>query len=164
MSQENGREIIAQGARAGVLLPLALDAVFDYHVPDGMQLRAGDYVRVPFGRKFAYGVVWGQGNGEIDEKKIKSIESLCASLPPMSDAMRAFIDWAAWYTLAARGMVLKMAISIPEALLSPEKETRYRLTLDMAAKLTPSRARIVAYLNDGVARSAKEITTQAKTA
>jgi primosomal protein N' (replication factor Y) len=162
MSEFNGREIIVPGARAGVLLPLVFREPFDYRVPDGMEVRAGDWVRVPFGRKSVWGVVWGKGAGEVGEGKLKSIESCAAHIPPMNDAMRAFLDWVAWYTLAPDGTVLKMAIPVPEALEPLKEETRYRLGAVGDLRLTPSRTRILAYLSDGADRSVKEIVIHAK--
>ena len=41
-----------------VLLPLALDHPYSYRVPEGAELAAGDYVRVPLGPRQAIGVVW----------------------------------------------------------------------------------------------------------
>ena len=120
MSEPNGREIIAPGTCAGVLLPLVFREPFDYHVPEGMELKRGDYVRVPFGRKSVWGVVWGQAAGGIDEKKIKTVERKAAHLPPMSKAMRALLEWVAWYTLSPLGLVLKMALPVTEALEPPK--------------------------------------------
>jgi primosomal protein N' (replication factor Y) len=165
MSEQNGREIITQGAHVQVLLPLVFRTPFDYRVGEGIAVRAGDWVEVPFGKKSVWGVVWGTAPGTVDEKKIKTILRLCGHLPPMSDAMRSFIQFVARYTLAPLGMVLKMVITIPEALEPPEAETRYRmptLPVETAPKLTPARQRILAYLSDFTPRSPKEIILHAK--
>ena len=154
MSDENERAIIAPAKTVGILLPVVLRGCFDYAVPEGMQLNLGDYVRVPFGRRSAWGVVWGAAQGVVDAAKIKAVESVAAHLPPMSAEMRGFIDWVAWYTLAPQGMVLKMALSSEEALEAPEEEARYLLG-EVAGRQTPSRLRIVSYMNDGTPRSAK---------
>src|SRR5581483_8712886 len=81
---------------------------------------------------------------------------------PMSETMRKFIDWVAWYTLAPAGQVLKMALSVPDAL---EAETRDKWLLageKTDLKLTPARTRIIAYLSDAAPRSRQEIITHAK--
>jgi primosomal protein N' (replication factor Y) len=123
MCEQNGREIIRAGDRVAVLLPLVFANAFDYRVEGGMELAAGDWVRVPFGRKSLWGVVWGKGSGDVEEAKLRTVEAFAAHLPPMSAPMRSFIEWVAWYTLAPSGMVLKMAIAVPEALeQSGEKE------------------------------------------
>lgn len=107
-----------------LLLPLPFDKVFDYLVPEGMELSPGDYVRVPFGSQEVYGVVWGSEAGSQKPEKLKTIAARVDYLPPMSAQMRSFIDWVAWYTLAPRGNVLKMAMSVPEALHPPSTRQR----------------------------------------
>ena len=64
-----------------ILLPLPFAHGFDYRVPEHMEVRAGDYVRVPFGRKSLWGVVWGEAEGGVEEKKIKEIEAIAATIP-----------------------------------------------------------------------------------
>lgn len=168
MSEPNERAIIQSVGRVAVLLPVVLRGVFDYRVPEGVQVQPGDYVRVPFGKRSLWGVVWDAPSGEVPEARIKSIDAVAAHLPPMNAALRRFIDWLAWYTLSPQGMVLKMALSSPEALEPPEAEVRYvasELRLENSEqniKMTPSRQRILSYLSDGVARAAKDIVLHAK--
>ena len=45
--------------RCAVLLPLPLESVYDYRVPDGMTVEAGKFVTVPLGVRRVAGVVWG---------------------------------------------------------------------------------------------------------
>ena len=48
-----------------VLLPLPIDTPFDY-AADELELRAGDYVEVPFGPRQVIGVVWdGAPDGRV---------------------------------------------------------------------------------------------------
>ena len=42
-----------------VLVPVALNQVYSYRVPDGLGLDIGDLVRVPLGTREATGAVWG---------------------------------------------------------------------------------------------------------
>lgn len=160
---ENERVIVSKSRRVSVLLPVVLRGVFDYRVPEGMDVVAGDYVHVSFGKRKLWGVVWGEATSTVDEIKIKPIEGRAAHIPPMCEQMRRFIDWVAWYTLSPQGMVLKMVLSSEEALEPPKPEERYRVApATSGIRLTPSRQRIQAYLSDGVARTLGEITTHAK--
>ncbi|HEU5046847.1 MAG TPA: primosomal protein N' [Rickettsiales bacterium] len=162
MNRENEIEIIAAESKAGVLLPLVFSTPFDYRVPEGVSVQPGDYVRVPFGKKSVWGVVWGKAEGDVSDAKVKTIETLAAHMPPMSEEMRKLVDWVAWYTLAPKGQVLKMALSVPEA-LEMAQEPKWQLSeIAKEIKLTPARQRILAYLADNVARTAKEITLHAK--
>ena len=89
-------------------LPLPLTDAYDYKVPDGLTLAAGDFVRVPLGPRRMAGVVWGKGSGDVPEAKMKAVVARL-DVPPMTDEARAFVDWVAEYTLNPPGAVLRMA-------------------------------------------------------
>jgi primosomal protein N' (replication factor Y) (superfamily II helicase) len=127
-----------------VLLPRPFACGFDYRVPEHMQLRAGDYVQVPFGARELLGVVWGAGTSAVAEDKCKFILNAYPELPLMPQALRALIEWCAAYTLSPKGMVLKMAISVPEAITAqPASARAYGLLHVEAAALTPARKRVI---------------------
>ena len=100
---------------AKVLLPLAVAEPFDYVIAQEMTLSLGDYVRVPFRGGHKVGVVWGlpEGKSDVPANKLKEVEAKI-ELPPMPEPLMKLIDWVADYTLSFKGMVLKMAISVPE--------------------------------------------------
>jgi primosomal protein N' (replication factor Y) len=87
---------------------------FDYAVPEGLTLHAGDIVSVPFGKNTLLGVVWGKGTAQIPASRIKAVATHHDQFAPFSPGLRAFIDWAAWYNCAARGAMLKMSLPIAE--------------------------------------------------
>ena len=132
-----------QGERVEVLLPRPFAHGFDYIVPDGFTLRVGAYVSVPFGASEMVGVVWGEGGQNVALEKCKAVLQHHHFLPPMADAMRALIDWVADYTLAPIGMVLKMALSVPDAILKPPQETFYSLQHVEAGTLTAARKQVI---------------------
>lgn len=160
---------IPAGQRVAVLPALPLGAgwggtrggAYDYRVPDGMVLRPGDFVRVPLGRRTALGVVWGPGAGDVADEKIKDVlERLDA--PPMSDIQRRFIDWVAAYTLSPAGAVLKMAMSVPDALEAPKPVIAYSLASRVPnIKITAARQRVFDVLADGPPRIAAELARDA---
>lgn len=115
------------GQRVEVLLPRPFDHGFDYRVPEGMAVGAGDYVTVPLGRQRLVGVVWGDGLGEVDAAKCKEIAAVHTHLEPMPECMQRFIDWSAAYYLSPKGMLLKMAIPLAEAITEPQVQTVYRV-------------------------------------
>ncbi|MFD2251956.1 primosomal protein N' (replication factor Y) [Pseudochelatococcus lubricantis] len=138
-----------------VLLPVALDKAYSYAVPEGMALDAGDVVRVPLGKRETVGVVWtahaeaGEGAGGL-KRVIGRID-----VPPYSERMRAFIDWIAWYTLAPRGLAMRLALRVPEGggednarLLEPPR-IGVRRAGDSPARMTPARARVLAAAMNG---------------
>ena len=101
--------------RVSVLLPLPLAGAYDYGVPRESNVSPGDFVAVPLGRRQLVGVVWGEASGEIASARLKAIAERLPA-PPLPDELRRLIDWVANYTLSPAGAVLRMAMSVPDAL------------------------------------------------
>ena len=77
-----------------VLLPVALDQLYSYRVPDGMALAPGDVVAVPLGARAATGVVWADNpapNPRLDNR-LKYIDERL-DVPPLNGELRQFVDW-----------------------------------------------------------------------
>lgn len=140
--------------RVQVMLPLLLDAPFDYRVPKGMVVVEGSYVLVPLGRqgKQIVGVVWSvDATGEVAEEKLKSILEVYSDIPPMRPEIRAYLDWVAWYTCSSPGMVLKLALSVPVAFTAPKMEVVFHkasLSAEEGIRMTPQRQRVLDVLGD----------------
>jgi len=137
-----------------ILLPTAAPHGFDYRVPEGMTLKAGDIVSVPFGRGESLGVVWGEGKAELAAHKIKPVSAQHTQFPPLCDAMRQFIDWAAWYNCAPKGAMLKMALPIAD--IDKEGRTRVETSVDTAniklAHLSEAQKKAAAALEDKIGK------------
>ena len=144
-----------------VLLPKPFNHGFDYHVPGGMDAKPGSFVMVPFGRQELAGIVWGEGKQNVPKEKLKPIANVLGHLPPVSDRLRGFIDWVANYTLAPKGMVLKMIIPATEALEEPEVVPHYLTQGDIPKPVSPARSKIWDLLADGEARTALDIRKEA---
>ncbi|MFO1190392.1 MAG: primosomal protein N', partial [Alphaproteobacteria bacterium] len=143
--------------RARVLLPLPLTGAFDYRVPSGFgPLEPGTLVRVPFGRRELTGVVWDGGSdlssARIDDAKLKTVAAR-AEAPPLPANLVRFIDWVSSYTLAPAGAVLKMAISVPQA-LGPARPIQGVAASGrtIEGRITAARARVLAVLANGPPR------------
>ena len=154
-----------------VLLPLPLIAPYDYLVPENMAVGPGSYVEVPLGARRATGVVWGAARGDVDPQKLREISALI-DLPPMPENLRKFVDWVAAYTLARRGSVLRMTMSVPRALEPPKAVTVYRPapgidpkseSLPGGVRLTDARRRVLDALSDGRPRTGADISKAART-
>ena len=73
-------------------------------------------VAVPLGPRTVNGVVWDREPDDVPADKLKSVlERLPA--PPLPDVSRRFVEWVAGYNMSSWGPVLKMAMSVPAALL-----------------------------------------------
>jgi len=146
-----------------VLLPLPLSGAYDYRVPghwQGPPIEPGAFVSVPLGRREVIGVVWGQADGDLDETRVKDvIDALDA--PPMTAELRQLVDWIAAYTLAAPGAVLKMAMSVPDALRAPKPRTGYELAGPPPERMTKARERVIEVLRDGPPRAKSDLAEAA---
>lgn len=106
--------------RLSVLFPAPLGC-YDYK--SETPVCPGQFIKAPFGRKTALGVVWNQAPDlSVPENKIKNISETVALNPLPPETIR-FVNWVAGYTLSPVGMVLKMAL-IPE----PEKTSKKPIT------------------------------------
>ncbi len=151
----------APGDRVAVLLPLPLAGAYDYRVPDGLTVSAGDFVSVPLGNRVAAGVVWGVAHGDIAAARIKDILEVL-DCPPLPEVSRRFVEWVAAYTIHAPGGVLKMAMSVPDALSPPKPLTAYTANPSRPDfRLTPARARVIEIAAEGPPRTATELAREA---
>ncbi len=134
---------------ADVLVPLALDQAYSYSVPPHLDLREGDVVRVPLGPRETAGVVWALHDGAGGRGNLKSVIGP-ADAAPLSDKFRQFVDWVARYTLAPRGMVLRMALRTPEQDKPERVAIGVRLAGPPPGRLTPARAKAIAAAQGGL--------------
>jgi len=94
-----------------VLMPVAVDQVYSYRVPEGLDLAPGDVVTAQLGARATSGVVWAENdtpNPRFDNR-LKDIDAKL-DIPPLRSELRKFVDWVADYTLSSRGMVLRMCL------------------------------------------------------
>jgi len=56
-----------------VLLPIPTDGAYSYGVPEGMDLKPGDYVQVPLGNREVAAVVWDEQDNQVDPKKLRDV-------------------------------------------------------------------------------------------
>jgi primosomal protein N' (replication factor Y) (superfamily II helicase) len=132
-----------------VLVPVALDRAYSYRVPAGIEIEPGDIVSVPLGSRDCLGVVWAENSALSPglHNRLKDIDSKL-DYPPLKPELRQFVDWVAHYTLASRGMVLRMALRMGD--LGPARErVGVRLAGPAPQRMTTARARVLRALADG---------------
>ncbi|MFP6757542.1 MAG: DEAD/DEAH box helicase, partial [Alphaproteobacteria bacterium] len=134
------------GDVVSVLLPLPLAKPYDYRVPDDAAVVLGAFVQVPLGPRQVIGVVWGEGRGDVAAEKLRDVAAVL-DLPAMTTAAREFVDWVAGYTLAARGSVLRMAMSVPGAFDPPRPRAVVVRTGQTAHRGTAQREAVMAALD-----------------
>ena len=145
-----------------VLVPVALDRAYSYRVPEAMEIAPGDVVCVPLGARDATAVVWADNpnpNPRLDNR-LKDIEEKL-EVPQLKPELRRFVDWVSNYTLAPRGMVLRMCLRMGEH-LGPERERiGVRLAGPAPARTTSARRRALALLADGLVRGKRDAAEEA---
>lgn len=149
--------------RVSVVLPVSLDASYDYLVPDSLALNVGSFVVVPFGNQERIGVVWDQPDenaGTLDVAKLKTVLNVL-DVPPLAAVSMRFAEWVARYTLTPRGMVLRLMMGAPQA-FEPEKP-RWGVMLSgpPPTRLTDGRRRVLEAAGDGFIRSKTALAAEA---
>jgi len=148
----------AIAGRAGVLLPLPLAGAYDYSIAG--QARRGLLVTAPIGPRESLGVVWGQAQGEIDDKRLKQAIPLPGE-PALPEGLCDFIDWVANYTLTPPGLVLAMALRSRQAFEPETMRTAYIRGTVTPKRMTPPRQRVLEIAGDGLARSCPDLAEEA---
>jgi primosomal protein N' (replication factor Y) len=153
--------------RVGVLLPVAVDRVFDYRLPNGVAVTQGMFVAVPFrGKGTSVGVVWGQAAGDLPDSKLKTVAEVL-DLPPLQPELVEFVSWVAAYTLTPLGMVLRMVLSAPAALGEMPQQMLYRLAdnfpLPRGEEKRPTQKQrlVIDILQDGHAMTLTDLAKEA---
>ncbi len=146
--------------RLSVLLPLPLTGAYDYRLPVGLEAAPGAFVRVPLGRREVVGVVWGEAGGKVASARLREV-SARPDAPPLGAALRGFVDWVAAYTLSPPGAVLRMAMSVVEALGPPRRRLGYAPGGTAPERMTAARVRVLAEAADGPPRPAVELARAA---
>ena len=112
--------------RVEVIIPLALDGLFSYAVPEVLISEApgfsvGCRVVVPFGGKRYYtGVVFSMDK-EAEVTACKEVEQILDATPIIPEAMLKQWEWMAYYYACPLGSILRDAL--PSGLL-PESKTK----------------------------------------
>src|SRR3569623_2564012 len=145
-----------------VLVPVALDQAYSYGVPDGEELVPGDVVSVPLGAREVIGVVWAENQNPAPRlhNRLKDVSEKL-DVPPLREELRRFVEWVSNYTLASRGMVMRLTLRMGEH-LGPERERLgVRLVGDPPKRMTAARARLLDLLSDGLLRANSEAAQEA---
>jgi primosomal protein N' (replication factor Y) len=141
-------------SRISVLLPLPLSGAYDYAsygaVPRGTVMRA------PLGKRELLGVAWGKPPGDVAPERLRIAVPL-DGVPRFPDTLCDFIDWVARYTLSPPGAVLAQALRVPAAFEPEQPRPAFRIGSGKPARLTPARAKVLALMEDGLARSPGDI-------
>ena len=98
---------------ADVILPVPLQGLFTYAIPDGMEVGVGMRVLVTFGRSKTYiGIVDRVHDMKPDGYEVKPIQTVMDSQPLVTDTQLRLWHWIADYYLSPIGEVYNAALPL----------------------------------------------------
>ena len=152
-------------ACVSVVLPYPFASGYSYLRPDDLSLAPGDFVLVPLGGREVPGVVWAlEDSSEVAAEKLKPVLARF-DVPPLSESHRQFLEWLARYTVTPLGSVVKLTLGSGQALVPPTPRKALRLASESpgedALRLTAARRKVLETAADGLARSARDLASEA---
>ena len=113
-----------------VAIDLALDRLFTYEVPVELsgEIKVGQLLRVPFGRREARGFALELSNSPAPGFKLKPIFGIADPAPFFSPVMLKLVRWISGYTCSPIELCLKAAV--PAAVLKPNAKPKQMLFVD----------------------------------
>ena len=128
---------------ADVLMPVGVDTAYSYRVPGDARLEIGDIVVAPLGPRETLGVVVAlRQEGPSEHPNLKSLIGK-APLPPLPQPLLDFVEWTARWTLAPRGLVLRMALHDTSTVPAEAPRIGVRLGGPPPERLTAARQRVL---------------------
>jgi primosomal protein N' (replication factor Y) len=121
-------------AIARVALPVATWQLFDYWIPDGLQIDAGDVVRVRLAGRRQSGVVTAIEQTSDFLERVQPVESI-ADVPRIPGEIMALASFTSAYYLAAPGMAFSLVT--PPLVRARRARKRYDAAIVPANGATP---------------------------
>lgn len=149
-------------SRLRVLTPAVHLGVLDYLRGDH-DAPPGTFVRVPLGPRKVIGVVWddeGLPSKPVPIEKLRPIVEVLDAPALPSETLR-FTEWVANYYLSPPSSVLKMAMSVREALEEPPTTLVYSKANWQPKRITPQRQAVLESVRPGEQLSAQTIAKRA---
>jgi len=131
---------VKASTKVSVLLPVPLNHPFDY--TSDYPLPPGALVKVPFGYRELYGIVW-ETAGPSSSKTLKPLLTAYENIR-LPEVSLKFIEWVSAYTMSSPGQILKMILSAPEA-FEAKGESLYGLAKP-PTRTTPKRKKVIDFL------------------
>lgn len=101
----------------------------------------GTFVSVNVMNRPCVGVIWGIGDSNLPEHKIKNISAIHNARLNITDLqwIKKMSDW----TLIPSGMVLRLIVNIPDAFSPPRMEQMYAFNFDATTRMTDNRIAVM---------------------
>lgn len=127
------------GTIVKVLISNIPNAGYDYRLTAAADI--GTFVSVRVMNRPCIGVVWGIGDSNLPENKIRDVVAVHDARLNITDLqwIKRMSDW----TLMAPGTVLRLIVNIPDAFLPPRTETLYSFDFDSDTRMTQNRMAVM---------------------
>ena len=137
---------------ARIALDVPLDEVFDFLVPEGMEVMRGDLVVAPFGRTRKVGIVVGLADrSAVPAARLKCLERRVEDVPRLAEPHLALLEFCAAYyqrplgEVAAASLPPRLRQTSRRPLRAPEPAAAEAILVP-GPPLTPAQAQAVAAL------------------
>ncbi len=123
------------GTIVKVLISNIPNSGYDYRLPVSADI--GTFVSVNVMNRPCVGVIWGIGDSNLPQSKIKDISVVHDAHLNIADLqwIKKMSDW----TLIPLGLVLRLIINIPDAFMPPRMEQLYSFDFTCAGRMTQNR-------------------------
>ena len=123
------------GTIVKVLIPNVVNTGYDYRLTAAADI--GTFVGVTVMNRPYVGVVWGYGDSNLPESKIKNVTQVYDSRLPITTLqwIKRMSDW----TLMTPGAVLRLIVNVPDAFLPPRVQDLYTYNAQSSARMTDNR-------------------------
>ena len=154
-------EFFHEGDLVAVLTAQPIDRFLDYKAPEG-GCHMGAFVEVPLGPRKVLGVVWGNGAGDFDCAKVRSVIRVL-DVAPMREEMQLFLTRVADYTITPMSQMLRLATRAPGLGDAPSMRKVYRMGTGQPDRITDARTKVLAVLDEygGLSFTLKEVADMA---
>ncbi|MEG2277331.1 MAG: primosomal protein N' [Odoribacter sp.] len=142
-----------------VVVPLAVDGMFTYSVPEELEKRVevGVLVLVSFsGNKKYMAIVWRLHEQKPEGYEVKSLEGIAEEQVKISDLHLRFLLWLSEYYMATPGEVMRAALPVIFRLESFTSITRAMTEID-SMDLSPNEIALLDFLQPGVYVALKDV-------
>ena len=160
---ESARPIAMTRRIVDVLMPVAVDQVYSYRVPEGLALAPGDVVTAQLGARATSGVVWAENdtpNPRFDNR-LKDIAGQARHSPVASRTCENSSIGSPTIRSAPAAWCCACACAAAKHLGPAREKIGVRLAGDAPKRMTAARNRVLELLADGMARAKSEAAHEA---
>jgi len=126
--------------KVSVLLAMNTPKAYDYSISDSLDVKLGDFVKVPFRNREIMGIIWDKSLEGIEQSKLKEVIEYYPTYK-LSNNIINFIKFFSRYNYTFLGRVLKLFI--PHSYLIEKNKTllKYKVNNENTNKITKTKAR-----------------------